>query len=324
VLSRAHSVARPERRSGLISERMSVVASPKSGRPWPTRVLHRLEAWLARFGVALVRALPPATASALGGWLGRTIGPHLPRTEVARRNLRRAYPDATAATIEAIVRGMWDNLGRTFFEFPHLDRFTFFRDDRSVEVIGTEYIDGMRDGGRPSFFFSAHIANWELMGKCAAARGMPAHLIYRAPNNPEMAWLYEGRRSGDGELVPKGAQGARRALKLLAAGGHFGILMDQKMNDGIAVPFFGRDAMTAPGLAELALRFGCPVVPVHAERLGGMRFRIVVEAPLDVVPSGDHAADVAALTREVTARIEGWIRARPEQWLWLHRRWPDS
>ena len=301
-----------------------MVSLSKPRRSWPTRLRHRLEAWLARLAFALVRALPPATASAFGGWLGRIIGPRLPRTEVARRNLRRAFPDAPPTRIEAIVRGMWDNLGRTFLEFPHLDRFTFFEDRSPIEVIGAEHIDTLRDDGRPGIFFSAHLGDWELMGKCAAARGVPLGLVFRAPNNPDLDWLYDGRRSEGGHLLPKGAEGARRALSLLSEGAHLGILIDQKMNDGIAVPFFGRDAMTAPALAQFALRFDCPVVPAHVERLEGMRFRIIVEPPLAFAPSGDRGADVHALTAAVTAVVEGWVRARPEQWLWLHRRWPDS
>ena len=107
------------------------------------------------------------------------------------------------------------------------------------------------------------------------------------------------------------------------AGGHLGILPDQKMNDGIAVPFFGRDAMTAPALARLALRFDCPVVPLRAERTGGARFHIRFYPPLEIPNSGDRQADVLALMTEVNRIIEGWIIERPEQWLWLHRRWPD-
>lgn len=100
--------------------------------------------------------------------------------------------------------------------------------------------------------------------------------------------------------------------------------MDQKLNDGIAVPLFGRPAMTSPALAELALRFRCPVVPGHVERIGPARFRMIPEPPLMLPETGDREADIASLTRQVNECLERWIRARPESWLWLHRRWPDS
>ena len=94
------------------------------------------------------------------------------------------------------------------------------------------------------------------------------------------------------------------------------------MNDGIAVPFFGRDAMTAPALARLGLRFRCPIVPIRTERLDGARFRFTVLPPLEMADTGDQAADVLTTMTRVNATIESWVRARPEQWLWLHRRWP--
>ena len=101
------------------------------------------------------------------------------------------------------------------------------------------------------------------------------------------------------------------------------MLVDQKLNDGIAVPFFGRPAMTAPALALLALRFDCDVLPARVERLRGARFRLTVCPPLPLPHSGNQNADVAGLTAAVTAALEAWIRDRPEQWFWLHRRWPD-
>jgi len=81
--------------------------------------------------------------------------------------------------------------------------------------------------------------------------------------------------------------------------------------------------MTTPLIAQLALRFACPVLPARVERLEGARFRITVSPPLEMPSSGDREADVAACMARVNELIEGWVRARPEQWLWLHRRWPE-
>jgi Kdo2-lipid IVA lauroyltransferase/acyltransferase len=99
------------------------------------------------------------------------------------------------------------------------------------------------------------------------------------------------------------------------------MLMDQKMNDGIKTRLFGREAMTASALGALALRLRCPVIPGHVERVGPARFRLVCEAPMDLPDSGDRKADIAAVTQQVNDWLEQWIRARPEEWLWLHRRW---
>jgi KDO2-lipid IV(A) lauroyltransferase len=151
---------------------------------------------------------------------------------------------------------------------------------------------------------------------------MKLPVVYRAPNNPWADALL--RRFRDAPLsIPKGPEGARALLRLIRAGGHAGILVDQKMNDGIPVPFFGRTAMTAPAVAQLGLRQGCVLVPSRTERLNGARFRITLYPPLDLHPTGDRVADELAVMTRINRLIEGWIRDHPEQWLWLHRRWPD-
>ncbi|MGH6975804.1 MAG: lysophospholipid acyltransferase family protein, partial [Stellaceae bacterium] len=116
----------------------------------------------------------------------------------------------------------------------------------------------------------------------------------------------------------------RDLLRHLHQGGHVAMLVDQKMNDGIAVPFFGRDAMTAPAIARLALRFNCPIVPVRVERLTGAHFRFTVLPRLELTDRRDTADNVLATMTRITALLEEWIVARPEQWLWLHRRWPPE
>lgn len=272
----------------------------------------------------LVRLLPLSWASAIGGWMGRTIGPKLGITKRAQRNIAIAYPNNTPLETESVIRDMWDNLGRTVMEYPLLDRIRIAGDAPHVEIVGTEHLDGFRDDGKPGIFFSAHIANWEIPAICITSRGISSHLVYRAPNNPYVEKLFQRRHLKEGTLIPKGAKGARIALKALAGGGHLGMLVDQKMNDGIPVPFFGQDAMTAPALAQFALKYNCPIVPVRTERLGGVKFRTTVYPPLDIRPTGDRQADIQTIMNEVNRILENWIRELPAQWLWLHNRWPDD
>ena len=153
--------------------------------------------------------------------------------------------------------------------------------------------------------------------------GITVAEIYRAANNPLIDRMIARFRGDAGEFIPKGAVAARRAIAALRGGTHLGLLWDQKMNDGIPVPFFGRPAMTASALAALALRFDCDVLPLRVERLEGARFRVTVFPPLPLSRSGDPQADTATLMARVNATLEAWIRDRPEQWLWVHRRWPD-
>ena len=294
-------------------------------RPINKYLLHPIQAAGALAAYMLCRLLPLDWASAMGGFIGRAIGPRLGLSNRARRNLRAAYPGMPDAEVERIVRAMWDNLGRVAAEFPHLSEIQVYGGDGRVEVMGVEHVDGLRDDGEPGIFFSGHIANWEVLALGATQRGLPLDRVYREANNRLVQWLYDhGRAAVEGALIPKGPQGVRRLLQTFRGGGHLAMLVDQKMNDGIAVPFFGRPAMTAPALAELALRFDCPVVAARVVRLKGARFRLIAEPPMRFEKTGDQARDVLAAMTWVNSRIEEWVRETPEQWLWLHNRWPGG
>ena len=293
-------------------------------RPDRRYLLHPLEAAAVAVGYAVFAALPLDAASALGGWLARTFGPKLGLSRRAAANIGKAFPAKPPTEVAAIVRGMWDNLGRVAAEYPHLGEIGIYGGEGRIQVVGAENVDRMRDDGRPGIFFSGHLANWEILSLAATQRGVPLERIYRAANNRLVEWLYRRRGVGvEGALIPKGAAGARQLVRSLEKGKHLGMLVDQKMNDGIAVPFFGHDAMTAPALADLALRFDCPVVPARVERLDGARFRITIYAPMELARTADRRADLAAAMAKVNALFERWVRERPEQWLWLHNRWPD-
>ena len=286
--------------------------------------LQQLEAALLRGALGLLRVLGPVRASNLGGAVARCIGPLLPVSRVAHANLRLALPALDATARQRIVRGVWDNLGRTVAEMPHVAGLRATEAGPGWEIVGEAVVRGLAAQGGPMVFVSGHLGNWEVLPVCAASFGLTMANFYRAPANALVdAMLLDLRGVASGQFR-KGASGARQALAHLGRGGSLAMLVDQKMNDGIASPFFGHMAMTAPAAAAFALRFGCPVVPAYTERLGPARFRVVCEAPLPLPASGRRGHDIALLTRDINACLERWIAARPESWLWLHRRWPKE
>jgi KDO2-lipid IV(A) lauroyltransferase len=289
----------------------------------PVSWAYRVEAWGVALIFALLGCLPLDAASAIGGMLARRIGPRLGVTNRARRNLRAALPEVSATQIEAILRGMWDNLGRVAAEYPHLRHLRVFGAGSRVETSGLEHLDQALAGGRRVILFGGHLGNWEIAALAAGQYGLDIAQIYRAANNPLIDGMIARMRGGNGELIAKGAIASRRAVAALRRGGHVSLLADQKLNEGIAVPFFGRPVMTAPALALLALRFDCAVLPVRIERLQGARFRLTLYPPLELPCTGNRDADVAALMAAVNAALERWIRERPEQWFWVHSRWPE-
>jgi KDO2-lipid IV(A) lauroyltransferase len=290
--------------------------------PIQRRAGYIAQAVLLGLFLGLCRLLPIDWASAMGGWIGRTVGPRMGQTRKALRNLQRAMPENSPAENARIIRGMWDNLGRTIAEYPHLPRICAQLEGGRVRVDGIENFYALAAHKGPGILFSGHFANWEIAPYLARKAGMSLGLVYRTPNNPWADRLITRFRDAPANFA-KGAQGARELFVYLKRGGRAGMLVDQKMNDGIPVPFFGRDAMTAPAIAQLGLRLGCMLAPAWTERLEGARFRIVVHPPLTLTPTGDRLADERALMVRVNQMLEEWIRTRPEQWLWLHRRWPD-
>ena len=172
--------------------------------------VHPFEAACAFALYGFFSLLPMDVASALGGWLGRTVGPRLSISKRAVRNISKAFPEKAETEVALIVRQMWDNLARLAAEYPHLGEFDVFATNGRIEVVGAEYIDQLRDDGLPGIFFSAHIGNWEILSLAATQRGVPLDRVYRAANNRLVEWLYKrGRSAVKGALIPKGPGGAR-------------------------------------------------------------------------------------------------------------------
>jgi Kdo2-lipid IVA lauroyltransferase/acyltransferase len=276
--------------------------------------------------MGLFRILGIDRASALGGFIGRNILYRTGVTKRARMNLRAAYPDMSDAEMQAIVLEMWDNLGRTIAEYAHHDKMTAKGPDARIEVVNLDILEREAAKGKGIEFASGHFANWEIMLHAARQYGYEGGLVYRPVNNPYIDRYIMRQRTtyGPSEAISKGVQGTRRIFTLLRKGKSILILVDQKTNEGLSVPFFGRDAMTTPVPAAVSLKLGAPMLLVTNERMGGARFRITIHEPLTVEPSGDQDRDVMVLTTKLNAALEAVIRKRPSQWLWIHRRWPKE
>ena len=289
--------------------------------PFTKKFRYAAEAVLAYVIYGILRVMPVEAASAFGGGVLGRIGPRMGLSRVAMKNLDLAFPEKTAEEKNKIVKGMWENLGRVLAEYPHLRRMP-----GHIEIVGKEHVEAARSSGKPSVFFAGHLANWEINGICSQANGLPLFLVYRKPNNPYVDKLLRQARAmgAGGGYIEKGAAGARAIRSVFKNNGVIAMLVDQKLNEGMAVPFFGHDAMTAPAIAHFALKFGMPVYPSRVERLKGARFRVTVHPPLSFQPTGDQEHDTREILTAMNHYLEEWIRARPEQWLWIHRRWPES
>ena len=304
--------------------------SSKAPAPMPLGDRLRYGAEAAAFFsfIGLTRLVGLSAASAMGGWIGRNIfyrvGPIMDR---ARENLRAAFPEKTDAERERIVVEMCDNLGRTVAEYGHLAKFSISGDNPRLQIVNPENGHQAYDSGKGVMFFSGHFANWEMMPFTARQLGFDGGEVYRPPNNPYIdRWLVEQRtKNGPSDQVAKGVQGTKRIFTLLRRGKAIFLLTDQKTNEGIAAPFFGREAMTTPAPAMFALKLKSILLPAVNERIGrSSRFRMTIYPPLQFIPTGDHDRDVYALTCMINDAVEKMVRANPAMWLWIHRRWPTS
>ncbi len=274
--------------------------------------------------LALVTALSLMTmerSSAIGGRLAEKIGPRLGSNKRALKHLKMALPDKPDEEYEAILAGMWNHLGRILAEYSDLE---FFIDD--LELAGVDHIKRAVDEYGHAILFSGHIGNWEIMAPTLLRYGMPVDLVYRAPNNPYVDKLLARYRSLKGRLrlLPKSRGGTRQLVEAVQSGRSIGILIDQKYNEGVEVPFFGQPSMTSPAFVQLGQKYKCPVVPFRVERLQGIRFRLTFYPPLKLFDDAGSPRPVEDVIADAHRLLEGWIAERPDQWLWLHKRWKDS
>lgn len=272
----------------------------------------------------IIRAIPVDWASNFGGWVCVTFGPLTSVQKTVERNLQLAFPDMPEAERRALIRAQWENTGRVFAEFPILDKLT--PESGRVEVINGERLEAIRDGGKPVVFASGHFANWEIMPATIVRYGVVCEMTYRAANNPFVDKRIRDSRARYGVklFAPKGGDGARELLEGMNRGASVALMNDQKFNQGIAVPFFGHMVMTAPGPSRLALRFGTVLQPMSVTRLKGARFKVVVEPPIEVPNTGDRSGDIETGVRRITEWIEARVREHPQDWFWVHKRWPNE
>ncbi len=272
-----------------------------------------------------MKALPLSWASGAVAGILKAVGPLTSQHRTMIRNLRMCFPDWTEKQIRDVARGSWETLGRTVGEMPHLARMKPYVRDSRIEVVGAERLDAIRESGRPAVLIGGHFANWEVMASAICNRPLDAQITYRSANNPHIDRRIARARHAYGinVLTPKGA-GTRDLMRALGRGQSVALMNDQKFNQGIAVPFFGYDAMTAPGPTRLAMKYNAPLVPFSCRRVGPSRYRVTVHEPF--LPDSDPDEDRAIFNTvlRINRFMEERIREAPDQWFWMHNRWPKE
>ncbi|MBV8902910.1 MAG: lysophospholipid acyltransferase family protein [Acidobacteriia bacterium] len=242
----------------------------------------------------------------------------LPRLRnIAARNLAIALPELSPEKREAIIAGVFRSIARlavTMAKFPSIQHENI---GRWIRFEGYEHFEAALRAGRGVLFATAHLGNWELSAYAHALCAEPMNVVVRPLDNPLLDSLIARRRQLCGNRVISKRDPIRPILKALAANEAVGILIDQNVSsDAVFVDFFGIPAAAASGFARLAAHSGAAVIPGFAlwsepERRYVLRFY----PPVPI--TGDAVRD----TQTIQTVLEGVIRAYPDQWLWIHRRW---
>jgi KDO2-lipid IV(A) lauroyltransferase len=298
-----------------------------------TRVRHalrpalRLIVWPLQ-GLALATfwgccaTMSPERAAAFGARLARAVGPRFHWHRRLRDNLAIALPHASPERVEALARAAWGSFGATLAECAHLETIADRKLAEHVEVVIHPGVEVGR--GRPFIFVTAHLGNWEIAGATARRFGLPLTVVYSRQGNPIAEWLMQRRRRDLGCRFVAADDSIRPLLNELRAGRAIALLVDLRVESGEAVPFCGHDTTTTVVPARLALKFGCPLVPVRVERIRPAHLRITAYDPVVPDPAAAPDAQARQMMAEVNALFESWIVARPHEWQCFQNRWPKS
>jgi KDO2-lipid IV(A) lauroyltransferase len=298
---------------------LTMTDSKRSAR----RLQNLLEYGLFLLFSGLVRLLPRSCALALGrnlGDLGRLTLRR--RVRIARENIRQAFPQMSPADVERQVRSVFRHLGISGMEMLRLDRMRESDLQDLFRFHGLEHLRQAYALGRGVILLSGHIGFWEVGTFFLPKLGFPADFIAKPMKNPLIdRHLLRAREAAGGRCIDS-RNAARRIVRSLAENRGVCVLLDQHTHrrQAVAVDFFGRLAYTTPIIAQLAMKYGVPVVPVFVYRTPENRYEVEIEPVLllDNAPTQDAVVSNTAL---LTSRIEAAVRRNPDQWFWIHRRW---
>jgi KDO2-lipid IV(A) lauroyltransferase len=284
-----------------------------------------LEYAAAWIGLKSLGLLPRPLARFVGAafaFVAYALRPRLRRA--AMFNLRLAFPDWTDTRRKRTIRGMIRQVGWMAGEFSQFPKYTSKNIERVVVVDGFENFDVARRRGKGVLFLTGHMSAWELAPFAQALYGYPLHFLVRPIANKRVDALINSYRCCSGNQPIEKNRSARSILKVLGEGGTVGILSDHNtaLEEGVFADFFGVPASTTSGLARIALRTDAAVVPGFLSWDEQLRkYRLRFEPAVELSRTGKEDADIVENTARYAKVIEAEVRAHPDQWLWVHKRW---
>jgi len=290
------------------------------------KIIYLLEGFCVKILFGIFKLLGIRISSFICGAVAMIIGPLTFPTFLAFRNLKKAIPELSFKKRFQIVLKMWNNLGSYIGEYANIynmkkgEIFKYVSIGKSTK----ENIKKLKDSKKGAILFSAHIGNWEAGLKALEDMGVKnLKAVYRSLNNKcvdEIASMM--RKSGNIEIIPKGHNSALKLFRELKKGAKIVILVDQRLGDGIEIPFFNQPAKTVDSVGIFALKCDIPIYPIRIIRKGmGSDFELELSDELKVKKIKNLTKNVKNIMVQVNQVLEKWIRQYPEQWFWVHNRW---
>tara|TARA_R110002094_G_scaffold185331_2_gene161847 strand:+ start:209 stop:1093 length:885 start_codon:yes stop_codon:yes gene_type:complete len=257
-----------------------------------------------------------ARRRALGNMIGIVARWFPPASRRIDRDLKRVFPDVPRAGRMQLCHRIGRNMGQTLFEIFHCGEFQKLENRITTAGPGLAALEAAKAQGKGAIIVSGHFGQWEAIRAVLKARGMETGAVYRPQvNRHYQRRLLAGIEAGGKPIFPTGRNGTKALVSHLRKGGFVAILLDEKTDDGEAMPFLGHDALTSLAAARLALKYDVPMVPAYGTRLdSGGNFKVDFEPPIP--PS-----DARTMTRAFNDSLSARILDKPDQWYWMLRRW---
>ena len=283
------------------------------GPSFKKRIKYLIEAFFIYFFYFIFRSLPIESSSKVGATILGFISKFIKENNTAAQNMKMCLPHLTKNQRNKILFNTWEHFGSVIGEIPHWHKMSKKEFFERVAIKDKKNIPFSK-----AIIVSGHIGNWELISRIAKEYGIKLNLVYRPSNNPYANYLINKiRESYNIALIPKGSMGVKKIIKALNNNEIVGIMVDQKMDNGISIPFFDKHAMTTALPANIALKYKIPIIATSIIKTGASRYAASFHKPLKI-----HEDDTKyTITKRINLILEGWIRNHPEQWFWFHNRW---
>lgn len=286
------------------------------------RIKYWIEFAFIRLLAEVFSALSRRQALNLGRKIGWLIYKLLyKRAGIARKNLIASFPGISEAKIQSIIQSSWENLGAGVGEFVKMPSMSLREIDSFITCEGLEHLRESYAKGKGALLLTAHYGAWEIGAKFWPRHGFSTAAIARKVKNPLVNRWVTKIRSSDGVKMIFAENAVRESVRWLKGGNILALLIDHRVTEGdLQVMFFGRPASTTSLPGILALRYLIPIHPMRCWREGD-KVRIQVSPAMNFADLAHSEAGIAQATLRMSDVVEGWVRERPQEWLWIHNRW---